>query len=464
MAPVNSLRAGLTAPARHHRPAWVPPLIATAIVMLLGGLWEGLFYLGLPVPAGNGTLSQDHGELMVLGFLGTLIALERAVALGETWGYLAPATAGAGGLAIVAGAPGDVGEALIGCGGFALVVIFAAVHRIQPSLHNVVLAAGALCWVVSDGLWIAGWDISKFVPWLVGFLVLTITGERLELSRMTGTSRRGRLLFAAAAGLFAAGLLASLAAGPSPAAPGEPVPPGIRVTGAGLIALVLWLARYDIARRTIRGHGVTRYMAASLLTGYVWLAVAGGLWAAVGQMADVTGQEAAGGAYDAELHAIFLGFVMSMIFAHAPVIVPSVLGRPLPFRSYLYIPLVLLHVSLILRLAGGDWVGNNDAWQWGGSLNETSILLFLTMAAVLVAGSGSTARRVRRTQRRLAASRGERACGTRSPPGQAYGIWGGLTEDERRGRPPASSWHPGGPLAAAELRPGERGPHPTRRR
>ena len=198
MAPVNGLRVGLTAPARHRRPAWVPPLIATAVVMLFGGLWEGLFYLGLPVPAGNGTLSQDHGELMVLGFLGTLIALERAVALGETWGYLAPAAAGAGGLAIVAGAPGDVGEALIGCGGLALVAIFAAVHRIQPSLHNVVLAAAALCWVVSDGLWIAGWDISKFVPWLVGFLVLTITGERLELSRMTGTSRRGRLLFAAA--------------------------------------------------------------------------------------------------------------------------------------------------------------------------------------------------------------------------------------------------------------------------
>ena len=134
---------------------------------------------------------------MVLGFLGTLIALERAVALGETWAYLAPAAAGAGGLAIIAGAPGDVGEALIGCGGLVLVAIFAAVYRIQPSLHNAVLASAAVCWVVAAGLWLAGWDISKFVPWLAGFLVLTITGERLELSRMTGTSRRGRLLFAA---------------------------------------------------------------------------------------------------------------------------------------------------------------------------------------------------------------------------------------------------------------------------
>ena len=374
---MNGQRVGLTATARRRRPIWVPPLIAMAIVVLLGGGWEGLVYMGLPLSAGTATMSQDHGQLMVLGFLGTLIALERAVALGETWGYLAPAAAGAGGLAIIAGAPGGVGEALIGCGGVVLVVIFVAVYRIQASLHNLVLASAAICWVVAAALWLAGWDISRFVPWLAGFLVLTITGERLELSRMTGTSRSGRLLFTGAAVLFAAGLLASLTTGPLAAAPGETVPVGIRVTGAGTVALALWLARYDIARRTIRGRGVTRYMAAALLTGYAWLAVGGGLWLGVGQMAG-------GPAYDAQLHAIFLGFVMSMIFAHAPVIVPSVLGRPMPFRSFLYIPLVLLHVSLILRLAGGDWAGNTDAWQWGGSLNATAILLFLVMTATLV--------------------------------------------------------------------------------
>ncbi|MGH3262246.1 MAG: hypothetical protein ACRDNS_09645, partial [Trebonia sp.] len=331
--------------------------------------------------------------LMVLGFLGTLIALERAVALGATWSYLAPAATGLGGLAIVVGAPGRVGEVLIACGGVVLIVIFIQVHRIQPSLHNVVMTAAAVCWVVAAGLWLAGWDITKFVPWLVGFLILTITGERLELSRMTGTSRRGRMLFAAAAGLFGVGLIASLAAGPSPAVLGGPVPIGIRITGFGFIALALWLARYDIARRTIRGHGVTRYMAAALLTGYAWLAVAGVLWAWKGQMA--LGGNYDLGIYDAELHAIFLGFVMSMIFAHAPVIVPSVLGRPLPFRNFLYVALVLLHASLLLRLIGGDWAGNTVVWQWGGSLNEVAVLLFLAMAAFLVISSARVTRRTR---------------------------------------------------------------------
>jgi hypothetical protein len=431
---VNGHRAGLATPAGRRRPPWVPPLIATAVAVLLGGLWEGLVYLNLPLPAGTGTMSQDHGQLMVLGFLGTLIALERAVALGKTWGYLAPAAAGAGGLAIVAGAPGDVGEALIGCGGLALVGIFVAVCRIQPSLHNLVLTAAAVCWVVAAGLWLGGWDISKFVPWLAGFLVLTVTGERLELSRMTGTSRRGRLLFAAAACLFAVGLLGSLAAGPSPAAPGDAVPAGVRVTGAGLIALALWLARYDVARRTVRGHGLTRYMAVALLTGYAWLAVGGGLWLGLGQLAD-------GGAFDAELHAIFLGFVMSMVFAHAPVIVPSVLGRPLPFRGYLYAPLVLLHASLILRLAGGDLAGSTVAWQWGGSLDATAILLFLAMAGGLVISSGRARRAEPRQDRPggvAAADRGgwSTAPGTRLAPRRRRGgrrSAGRASGQERRG-------------------------------
>ena len=396
MAVVTRRQIPLATP-RHRRPRWVPPLMAAALVCLLAGLWAALVRLGLPVPAGISSLPQAHGPLMVMGFLGTFIALERAVALGRTWGYLAPAAAGVGGLALSAGAPAEIGEALLGCGGLGLVAIFVAVLRIQPSLHNGVLAAGAACWVVAAGLWLLGWDISRFVPWLAAFLVLTITGERLELSRMGGTTGRARLLFAGAAGVFAAGLLASLAGGPAAVVPGEAVPAGIRVTGAGLIALAAWLSRYDIARRTVRGSGVTRYMAAALLAGYVWLAIAGILWAGFGQMAD-------GPAYDAELHAIFLGFVMSMIFAHAPVIVPSVLGRPLPYRPALYVPLALLHLSLALRLAGGDLAGNVQAWQWGGSLNEVAILLFLIMAVALVIRSRPPERQPARLPQRAPAS------------------------------------------------------------
>ena len=365
---------GLTAP-RRRRARWVPPLMAVAVVLLIGGLWEGLVYLGLPLAAGQHNLHVDHGPLMVLGFLGTLIALERAVALGAGWAYLAPAGAAAGGLAVICTAPNGVGQAVVTLGGVALVAIFVVVHRIQASVHNVVLASGALCWVVAGALWIADWDVPRFIPWLAGFLVLTITGERLELSRLTGRGRGAGMLFVGAASLFVVGLIISLFTEAA----------GVRVAGAGLCALAAWLARYDIARRTVRGTGITRYMAIALLTGYAWLAVGGVLWLDIGAMSFTDlGRAAHGSAYDAMLHAVFLGFVISMIFAHAPVIVPAVVGRPLPFSKSFYLPLAMLHVTLILRVVGGDALHNKASWQWGGSLNEVALLLFFGLAASAV--------------------------------------------------------------------------------
>lgn len=364
----------LTTP-RRRRPLWVPPLMAAGVVSLLTGLWAGLLRLGLAIPTGQAGLVGAHGPLMVLGFLGTLIALERAVALGAAWAYAAPAAAGAGGLAVVLGVPGGLGQLLLIAGGLVLVGIFVAVHRIQASLHNVVLASGAACWVVAGVLWLAGWGIPQFVPWLVAFLVLTIAGERLELSRFVGAKGVARWLFVAAAGLFAAGLVVSLYLETT----------GVRVAGAGLLALAAWLLRYDVARRTIRTRGLTRYMAAALLTGYGWLAVTGGLWVTASRMA-------AGLAYDAMLHAVFIGFVISMVFAHAPVIIPAVLGRPLPYHPVFYVPLALLHASLILRLVGGDLACNHTARQWGGSLNEVALLLFLGLAATTIIRTRGTRR------------------------------------------------------------------------
>jgi hypothetical protein len=76
----------------------------------------------------------------------------------------------------------------------------------------------------------------------------------------------------------------------------------------------------------------------------------------------------AGPRYDAMLHALFLGFVASMIFRHAPIIVPALLDLPMTFRSTFYAPLILLHFSLLLRVVG-DLAGWSVVRQWGGLLN-----------------------------------------------------------------------------------------------
>jgi hypothetical protein len=343
------------------------PLLALALVALFAGLWGGLLRLGLSLPSGLSTASEVHGPLMALGFLGTLVSLERAVALGRWWSYAAPLAAGLGALAALASPPGSLGPALLTLAGLVLLAAHAILHRIAPSTHNAIMGLGALAWCAAAALWLAGADVSRFAPLLAGFLVLTIVGERLELTRTVRVSARARGLLLIAVAVFCAGLAVSV--------PAEMT--GVRIAGVGLLGQAVWLARYDVARRTVHMGSVTRFMACALLAGYVWLAVGGVLWTGYASMVD-------GPAYDASLHAVFLGFVMSMVFAHAPVIVPAVLRVSLPFHRGFYAHLALLHASLALRLLGGDLAGNLAAWQWGGSLNALAILLFLTVTAAAV--------------------------------------------------------------------------------
>ena len=144
---------------------------------------------------------------------------------------------------------------------------------------------------------------------------------------------------------------------------------GVRIAGVGMIGMSIWLLRYDIARRTVKQKGLTRYIAVCLLSGYVWLLVAG-------VVALIYGGVTAGPIYDTMLHAIFLGFVFSMIFGHAPIIFPAVLGLDIPYRSNFYVPLVFLHFSLLLRTAG-EMSGQGWARLWGGLLNEIAVLLYV---------------------------------------------------------------------------------------
>jgi hypothetical protein len=95
-----------------------------------------------------------------------------------------------------------------------------------------------------------------------------------------------------------------------------------------------------------------------------------------------------GAGYDAVVHAVFLGFTLSMIMAHAPVILPAVLRRPLPYHPAMLAPAVVLHLSLVLRLWVGDSLGVQLAWQAGGVGNIAALLLFVATAAWSAATAG----------------------------------------------------------------------------
>ncbi|MBI3940954.1 MAG: hypothetical protein HY315_08970 [Acidobacteria bacterium] len=344
----------------HYRAHFL--LILPAGISLLAALWAGLSRLGWEIPLPSFSLPSQHGPLMVSGFVATLVGLERAAALRWRWAYLAPVSSGAGGLLLLAGVSNDVAQGLALAGSLVLVAIFAMLLQRQPSLFVAAMGAGAMLLVIGHLLWHPGQPLyeSQVIPWWVGFLVLTIAGERLELSRILGLGRVKQAGFVAAIGVLVSGAALSLLVRDA----------GIRLAGAGLVAAALWLLRYDIVWRNARLGGLSRYMALSLIAGYFWLAAGGVLWLVFAHRF-IPGPE-----YDAMLHSVFIGFVFSMIMGHAPIILPGVLGVLLPFRLEFYSHLGLLHFSLLLRIAGGlaGWI---PAQRWGGVFNVAAVLLFL---------------------------------------------------------------------------------------
>jgi hypothetical protein len=318
---------------------------------------------------------------MVCGFLGVLITLERAVALsaqnrGEKrrryWPYAAPVLISLGSLAIIAGLTelprftGLVGPLLVTLGSAVLVAVYTVIIRRHTALFTVMMGLGALSWFIGNLLWLTGRPIPYIVLWWVGFPLLTIVGERLELSRLVQVPPMSRSIFLAGTAAFLAG--AALAV--------NNLDSGVRLAGIGELILALWLNRYDVARNTIRRAGLPRFIAICLLSGYFWLGLGGvlAIW---------FGGVVAGPHYDALLHTVFVGFVFSMIFGHAPIIFPAVINLPIAFRSASYVYVALLHISLSIRIAG-DLVGQPAFRQWGGMFNVIAILLFLANTAYSV--------------------------------------------------------------------------------
>ena len=335
------------------RPAGRLPLLFFGMLSLLGGVLAGLARLGWDVPAPATQAAGVHGPLMIAAFFGTVISLERAVAIGQGWAYSAPLAAGAGGLALLAGAPLLAGQILGSLAAVGLIAASGVAIQRQLATFTVVLLLGAVCWLLGNLAWLASGDIALAVPWWLLFLVITIAGERLELTRFLPTPPIAQKLFIAIVGMLLLGAALDTD----------------RLFAAGLVALALWLLQYDIARRNIVTQGLTRFIAACLLSGYVWLAVAG--------LLGLAGAFIPGHPWrDAALHAISLGFVFAMVFGHAPIIFPAVARVKIPYHPVFYLPLLALHASLAWRIGGG--LAGDFAMQRGGAAaNAGALLLFI---------------------------------------------------------------------------------------
>jgi hypothetical protein len=339
-------------------------LIGCGVVSFAAGLWTGFARLGIGLTGAASQFVEFHGALMICGFFGTLISLERAVAFNRPLAYLIPVCAAAGVVALLARETTLAGAAfLMASVGLAATSLY-NMRRLRSALLAGTPTIAALCWGWGTLLWLANRPAAESAGWWLAFLVLTVAAERLELSRVAAPPPIAK-------GFFVAIVIVILTG----AARGELDRPATPFFAAGLLACGAWLLIYDLARRTARLSGQIRFTAACMLLGYGWLIIAG-LELLAGPLRLIEFW------YDAIVHAVTLGFVLSMLFGHTLIILPSVIGLKLRYSPALYLPLLLLQISVAIRITA-DFLGGAELRSLSGFLTIAAVALFaLTIAAV----------------------------------------------------------------------------------
>jgi hypothetical protein len=339
-----------------------PLFLVSAVANLLIGLLSGLGRLGweLPLPEAY----AHHGAIMVGGFLGTLITLEKIIPLKMPVFYIGPALSA---FSVVFFLSGRFREAVVlqVLAGFIFTGAYLVYLRDQKNLPLLLATIGAFSWIVASVLLFWKQFYPLVFPWYMAFLLFTIVSERLELSRFLPVTANDRRYLLAFLGLFLLGLVVPFHAWGKP------------VAGLALIGISAWLLRYDVIRITLRKEGLVRFTAVALLCGYVLLMLEG-LFLLV-----LTDQPYA---YDMMLHTFFLGFVFCMIYAHGPIILPGVLGLSVkPYSPFFYVPLFILLFSLLIRLLAGAMILPLEERAHSGWVSMAAILLyFVSMITVTV--------------------------------------------------------------------------------
>lgn len=369
-------------------------LLAFAVLAAVTGMLTALNRAGLPALHQPRPLVAAHGALMVFGFMGTAIGMERGVAYrsggrrNPRWGFLAPLFGALGVLSIFVltftyplpqrwqAIPGILWTISMAF----LAAVYAGIWMWQNSLTLIVQILGALTGCVSLVLWSAGWSATVLAPsWMV-FLVLTIVGERLELSRVSFRSSPVEGVIMAASVVSVAG--------------GFLIPwfreTGYVVLGCAFLVLLVTMLASDIARRTFRLGGFTGFMGCAMLVAYFWGILGSSLWVILPHT--YSNMHSAWSGFS--LVCFDLGFVMSMVIAHAFLIVPAILRRPARWTRAMWVPLALLTAGVATGFAGAL-----TGQLMVGKVSSAIEILALASLVLTVAGT-YIVQNVRRTQRK----------------------------------------------------------------
>lgn len=321
---------------------------------LIAGLAGGLARLGVLTHPLALALLPHHGALMMAGFFGSVIALERAVALRR--GLWVPSAAAlAGWLLVLLPAQALVAGLIWAASGAGLALLYAwAAHHRKVTLPLAVEASATLALLVGTTGWAMGQETAARLGWSA-FILLTVAGERRELTALVNLPAWGRRVFV----LLWLALLVSVLLAQSALALALPL------WWASALGLAAWLACFDIGLRAWRAQGWPRHTARCMIVGVAWLAVAAALGLAC--------QAAA-------WHVLWLGFVWAMVFAHAPIMLPALARLRPVYTPWALAPVALMGVGVALR-AVATWAG------WPTLLAAAAVaqvLALVAFAAVMV--------------------------------------------------------------------------------
>ena len=337
------------------------PFVLLAVISLFLGLWTGLNRIGwnfAMLPA-----NMHHGAMMVGGFLGSLIAIEKIIPLKKKILFLIPLLSVSAVLFFFLNEP-KFSFILLVVASAALCFVFLYYFLREKNLIFLLMVLGSACWLTGNLMLLTRNFYPLAFPWWMGFILLIITAERLELMNFLPVSRSKKKLLVVFLILYLSGVLFSFHG------------PGHKISGSALIAISLWLMRYDIIGLSIHKPGLHGFVSTALLSGYTGMLFTGIFLLALDNQAL---------SYDATVHTFFLGFAFSMIFAHGPIILPGVLGLSAkPFHKILYLWLFFLQLSWIIRIAG-DILLNFEIRKVSGMMTALTIpayfatLITLTM-------------------------------------------------------------------------------------
>ncbi|MBS9524483.1 hypothetical protein KI659_10695 [Litoribacter alkaliphilus] len=330
------------------KPQWLLPLILVGLVMGIVGGWTRLGWSGFP----NVNSAINHGLLMTGCFMGTLISLERAIVLPSKNWLAVPLLGVLATIAILAGQQTGL-----------VVILYLQASRYKL-VEQWILCLGAIGWLIGNLLVIKTEFVPAATTWWIGFILFTIVGERLEFGKFLPNPPWSKYLLYALLILFFLGLLIPFHEG------------GNLLQGWVAFLVGLWLIKFDMAKNSIKKAGFHQYVGIGLMVGYSWLGVFG---------VSLLLLEEHPLFYDIFLHTYFLGFAFSMIWAHAPVILPAVFKKP----ETIYHPVLwwgwsFFQITLLGRMLAA-LLKYPEVRQSLGIINGWIVLgMFVLMAGIMV--------------------------------------------------------------------------------